>query len=63
MDIIIDMHSHLGNNLYHNGGVIIEKKGIKKKIIFDALVKSQNRSNRNYFHNFKFAVEYAKKSF
>ena len=29
----------------------------------DALVKSQNRSNHNYFHNFKFAVEYAKKSF
>ena len=33
------------------------------RIKFDALVKSQNRSNRNYFHNFKFAVEYAKKSF
>ena len=41
MDKIIDMHSHLANNLYHNGGVIIEKKGIKKKIIFDPISISE----------------------
>ncbi len=41
MDKIIDMHSHLGNNLYHNGGAIIEKKGVKKKIIFDPISISE----------------------
>ena len=31
MEKIVDMHSHLGNNLYHNGGMILERKGVKKK--------------------------------
>ncbi len=41
MDKIIDIHSHLGNNLYHNGGEIIEKKGVNKKIIFDPISISE----------------------
>ena len=41
LDMIIDMHSHLGNNLYHNGGEIIEKKGIKKKLVFDPISISE----------------------
>jgi len=30
MEKIIDMHSHLGDICYPNGGALIEKKGIKK---------------------------------
>ena len=41
MEKIVDMHSHLGNNLYHNGGMIIERKGVKKKIIFDPISISE----------------------
>jgi predicted TIM-barrel fold metal-dependent hydrolase len=41
MDKIIDIHSHLGDNLYHNGGAIIEKKGVKKKIMFDPISISE----------------------
>lgn len=38
---IIDMHSHLGNNLYHNGGELIGKTGVKKKKIFDPISISE----------------------
>jgi predicted TIM-barrel fold metal-dependent hydrolase len=35
MEKIIDMHAHVGDICYPNGGALIEKKGIKKKRMFD----------------------------
>ena len=35
MDRIIDIHAHLGDILYPGGGELIEKKGVRKKVIFD----------------------------
>jgi len=33
--VIIDIHAHLGDILYPGGGELIEKKGIRKKVVFD----------------------------
>ena len=35
MEKIIDMHAHVGDICYPNGGALNEKKGIKKKRMFD----------------------------
>ena len=48
MAAIIDAHSHVGDILYPNGGRIIERKGIKKKIIFDPISIWQLTLNRNF---------------
>ena len=37
MDRIIDVHAHLGDILYPGGGELIEKKGVRKKVIFDTV--------------------------
>jgi predicted TIM-barrel fold metal-dependent hydrolase len=39
--IIIDAHSHLGNNQYTNGGALIEKKGVKPTR-FDSMTMYEN---------------------
>jgi len=57
MDKIIDAHSHIGNNMYPHGGRIIEKKGIKRKRIFDPISIFQFFLNRDfglYKHQTKF---------
>jgi len=35
MDSIIDIHAHLGDICYPGGGKLIEKKGVKKNLLFD----------------------------
>ena len=35
--MIIDIHSHLGNILYPDGGNLIYEKGVRKKFIFDLI--------------------------
>ena len=41
MEPIIDMHAHLGDICYPNGGALIAKKGIKKKWMFDIVSLSE----------------------
>ncbi|MBW2596417.1 MAG: amidohydrolase family protein [Deltaproteobacteria bacterium] len=48
MDMIIDVHTHLGDILYPGGGELIEKKGIRKKKIFDPVSISEAGLHRNY---------------
>ena len=48
MDIIIDAHTHLGDILYPGGEKLIEKKGIKKKRIFDPISISEACLHRSY---------------
>ena len=38
---IIDMHSHLGDICFPNGGELIAKKGVKKKIVLDVVTLSE----------------------
>jgi uncharacterized protein len=33
--MIIDIHTHLGDILYPNGGDLIDKKGVRKKIFYE----------------------------
>jgi len=46
--MIIDVHSHIGDILYKNGGNIIEKQGVTKKKIFDPISIWQFFLNRNF---------------
>jgi predicted TIM-barrel fold metal-dependent hydrolase len=46
MEKIIDMHSHLGDICYPNGGALIEKKGIKKKRMLDLSSVSEWTNHR-----------------
>lgn len=39
--MIIDIHTHLGDILYPSGGALIDKKRIRKKIIFDIISQSE----------------------
>lgn len=39
--MIIDIHTHLGDILYPNGGDLIDKTGVKKKIFFDVISQSE----------------------
>lgn len=49
MDRIIDAHSHIGDNLYPNGGDLIKKIGVKKKrIIFDPITLFESNLYRSY---------------
>jgi len=41
MDKIIDVHCHLGDVLYPNGGSLIEKRGVKKKFVLDIVSLSE----------------------
>jgi uncharacterized protein len=41
MEKIIDIHTHLGDILYPNGGEQIEKIGVKKKMFFDLISLSE----------------------
>lgn len=45
---IIDVHSHVGDVLYPGGGRIIERKGVRKKLIFDPITIWQMGLNRNF---------------
>jgi hypothetical protein len=45
---IIDVHSHVGDILYKNGGDIIEQPGVTKKRIFDPISIWQFFLNRNF---------------
>lgn len=45
---IIDIHTHLGDVLYSDGGSIIEAGRLRKKVLFDPLVL-QERRNREGF--------------
>ncbi len=48
MNEIIDVHTHLGNILYPNGGDIIGRIDIKKKIIFDPITIAQFFLNNTF---------------
>ena len=39
--MIIDVHTHLGNILYPNGGKLIEQKGVTKKLVIDPISLSE----------------------
>jgi uncharacterized protein len=39
--MIIDIHTHLGDILYPNGGDLIDKMGVKKKIFYDIISHSE----------------------
>lgn len=39
--MIIDIHTHLGDILYPNGGDLIDKTGVKKKIVYDIISHSE----------------------
>jgi len=39
--MIIDIHTHLGDILYPNGGKLIDQKNIRKKIFFDVISLSE----------------------
>ncbi|MBN1571971.1 MAG: amidohydrolase [Deltaproteobacteria bacterium] len=41
MEKIIDIHTHLGDIIYPNGGELIEKTGVKKKIFIDLISVSE----------------------
>ena len=41
MEKIIDIHTHLGDILYPNGGEQIERIGVKKKMLFDLISLSE----------------------
>jgi len=46
--MIIDVHTHIGNILYNNGGDIIEQIGVTKKRIFDPISIWNFFLNRNF---------------
>ncbi len=46
MEKIIDIHAHLGDICYPNGGALIEKKGIKKKRMLDPVSLSEWMNHR-----------------
>jgi hypothetical protein len=39
--MIIDIHTHLGDILYPNGGELIDKTGVRKKIFYDIISHSE----------------------
>jgi len=39
--MIIDIHTHLGDILYPNGGQLIDQKNVEKKIFFDIISLSE----------------------
>jgi hypothetical protein len=39
--MIIDIHTHLGDILYSNGGELIDKTGVRKKIFYDVISHSE----------------------
>lgn len=43
--MIIDIHTHLGDILYPNGGRLIDQKNVQKKIFFDIISLSENVSH------------------
>lgn len=45
---VIDIHSHVGDILYPGGGRIIERRGVRKKVIFDPISIWQMGLNRNF---------------
>lgn len=44
--MIIDMHTHLGDILYPDGGKLIAQKGVRKKILYDVITQSELLSHR-----------------
>lgn len=40
--MIIDIHTHLGDILYPNGGKLIDQKNVRKKIFFDVISLSES---------------------
>ena len=40
MGRIIDMHSHIGDILYPDGGELIFRKGVKKRFVIEGLSHS-----------------------
>jgi len=49
MDLIIDMHAHLGDILSPYGGSIIGKSRVKKRLIFDPISFSEAMLHRRFF--------------
>ena len=45
---IIDIHTHLGDVLYPNGGSIIEAGRLRKKVLFDPLVLQEKRDRQGF---------------
>jgi len=45
---IIDVHSHLGDILYHNGGELIYKKNVRMPKMFDLQAINERGLNRTY---------------
>jgi len=43
--MIIDIHTHLGDILYPNGGQLIDRKNVRKKIFFDIISLSETLSH------------------
>jgi len=39
--MIIDVHTHLGDILHPNGGLLIDQKGVRKKIFYDVISHSE----------------------
>ncbi len=39
--MIIDVHAHLGDILHADGGKLIDRKGIRKKIFYDVISNSE----------------------
>jgi predicted TIM-barrel fold metal-dependent hydrolase len=48
MDRIIDAHCHLGDILNRDGGFLIEKTGVRKRILFDPVTISELGLHRSY---------------
>ena len=48
MDGIIDAHCHLGDILNRGGGSLIEKTGVRKKVVFDPVTISEVNLHRSY---------------
>ena len=48
MNPIIDIHTHLGDILNHEGGGLIEKSGVKKARIFDPISVSEVLLHRDF---------------
>jgi predicted TIM-barrel fold metal-dependent hydrolase len=46
--MIIDVHSHLGDILNHNGGALIDQTGVKKKRMFDPISLSEMILHREF---------------
>jgi hypothetical protein len=45
---IIDVHSHLGDILYHNGGDLIYKQGIPMPRTFDIVTYNESMLHRSF---------------